>query len=130
MDTVRRSIRKQRTVSVREDLIQVQVVTVPQVFTGLEDITVDRTDVVVVVVFESRSDLGFIHVDDGAYIDDRMRLQFVELLQNTFKSRKEILPGIITQVVRAEHEIDPVILLAAQSLIDRDVAVRCSDDRL
>ena len=59
-----------------------------------------------------------------------MGLELMELFQYSFKFREEVLPRIVAQIICSEHEIDPVILFAAQSLIDGNIAIRCGNDRL
>ena len=52
----------------------------------------------------------------------------MELIQYIFKCRLEILPGIIAQVVGAQHQVDAVVLPAAQALVDGNHTVRSGDD--
>ena len=130
MDPICGSAWDQFMIPVRKDLIQVEVVAVPQILAGRQNVLVDCLNILVVVILKALRDLGLLHIDDRADIDDSIRLKCMELPDGFFKGRLELVPWIEAEVIGAKHQVDPLILPAAQSLVDRYIAVRRRYDLL
>ena len=99
--------------------------TVIQIFANLKQIGINFAHVVIIII--TGHNFGFFHIDDTADINGGVWLKLVELFHYILEIDREIFPWIISQIIRAKHDVDFAVLSPAQPLVNGNRAFRCGN---